>query len=93
MFVDPSADSFYSPNGMNNANATALWVAPVLGTFTSYGLVNNLSDQVTFDNVAFSTDGPSVGVATTLEPGSIALLVRYGRNRGRLPAPPLPEGP
>jgi hypothetical protein len=75
MFVDPSATSFYYPNGVNNANATALWAAPVSGTFTSYGLVDNLSDQATFDNVVYSTDGPSVGVASTPEPGSVALLV------------------
>jgi hypothetical protein len=78
MFVDPSSSSFYHPNGANNADATALWAAPVSGTFTSYGLADNLSDQATFDNVVFSTDGPSVGVATTPEPGSVALLVGMG---------------
>ena len=78
LFVDPSATSFYYPNGVNNANATALWAAPVSGTFQSYALVDNLSDQATFDNMVFSTDGPSVGVASTPEPGSVALLVGMG---------------
>ncbi len=75
IFVDPSATSFYYPNGANNANASAVWTAAVAPTLTGYTLIDNLSNQATFDNVVFSTDGPSVGVASTPEPGSVALLV------------------
>ena len=78
IFVDPSATSFYYPNGTNNANASAVWTAAVSPTLTGYSLFDNLSDQATFDNVVFSTDGRSVGVAGTPEPGSVALLVGMG---------------
>ncbi len=78
IFVDPSATSFYYPNGANNADASAVWTAAVSPTLTGYSLINNRSDQATFDNVVFSTDGPSVGVAGTPEPGSVALLVGMG---------------
>ena len=78
IFVDPSASSFYYTNGANNANASAVWTAAVSPTLTSYSLIDNLSNQATFDNVVFSTDGRSVGVAGTPEPGSVALLVGMG---------------
>ena len=81
IFVDPTATSFYDSSGANDADGVAAWTPPAAAyTATGYSLVNNLSDQATFDNVVFALDAPSVGVRATAvpEPGSIALLIGMG---------------
>lgn len=81
IFVDPTATSFYNANGTSSANAATAWTPPTSYTATNYGLVDNLNDQATFDNVVFSTSAASAGVGTaavTPEPGSVALLIGLG---------------
>ena len=80
IFVDPTAASIYNANGANNADGVAVWTPPTTYTALSYTLIDNFSDQATFDNVVFSRDGASIGVGTSAvpEPGSIALLLTLG---------------
>jgi uncharacterized protein (TIGR03437 family) len=54
IFVDPTAQSFYSSTGANNADAVAAWVPAAGLAFQSYSLIEGFHDQVGFSHVAFS---------------------------------------
>lgn len=74
IFVDPTGASYYNTNGTNDADATVAWTAPASITVTSLSLIDNFSDQATFDNVLISTTGEATGIQSTPEPGTLALL-------------------
>ncbi len=74
-FVDPTGASYYNPDGTNDADATAAWTPPASTiTETGISLVDNYSDQATFDNVVISITPNAAGVNSTPEPGTLALL-------------------
>jgi hypothetical protein len=77
IFVDPTPLSYYTPLGLNDANASVAWTPPASATFTSYSLVDNLSDQASFGNAVFSLDGAS-GIAAVPESSSLLLLGSMG---------------
>jgi len=56
IFVDPTAQSFYNASGGNNASAFASWQSTASLVFQSYSLIDNLSDQASFSDVAFTTE-------------------------------------
>ncbi len=60
IFVDPTEKSFYTSANANNADAVAHWVPPPTLSFNSYCLIENLSDQVTFSHIAFSTNSKRI---------------------------------
>ena len=85
IFVDPTAQSFWSGTG-GNADATAAWTPASGLVLGSIGIVENLSDHVTFSNLVISTDpsvitlrvtavGTAVALSSSLNPASSGTAV------------------
>lgn len=66
IFVDPTAASYYTAGGNNNANAVVTgWMPAASLSFPTYSLVENEGDQVNFGNVIFATSPTAVGLSAT----------------------------
>ena len=62
LFVDPTSSSYYKVDGTNNATVVAPWTPSGTLNLSSYSLVENTGDNVTFSNVVFANDPGSVGL-------------------------------
>lgn len=82
LFVDPTSSSYYSATGANNATITAAWTPASSLYLSSYSLIENTNDSVTFANVVFATDAASVGLGSGSISSSANLIVNGDAESG-----------